>query len=752
MTSFRKFIINLSHLKLNLEYINGSKNTQTLGYQLADVSDKKLDGQKWFELENNDKRLKSHNKKYDDYNIMFVSLHKNLCVIDTDGEQEYNVIYDYLQNICKFKMIENNITRSSYNFEVEDTNYKRHFWFELDSDEIFTNILGSKYGLKFDILFDKVFEHKQNYEIKNFQPLYIGINEINELLQYIDSKFNTQFNNTSNQKTNKNEPNNIQYKDINELIDYIECLNIGRYEYNNWRNVGFALHSAIDEYDEDDLINLYNDWSSKDKRPNKYKGLKEILSTWRNIKTISNGITLKSFYLWCKEDNEKLYNKIVSKYSTNNNQETIKEFNENSYNNLKNKIESEWFFNNYNCRYYRYYDNELILYNVRDTQQYFKNVFYPYKIKTDESIKTIHKSFFKDWSEDEKQRRYEKVLFNPDPNFKYNQKYYNEWKGWKWLNDDIDIDEDKIKPFIDLINYLCNDDDKVLEFILNWLSWIIQRPHKKTNTAICLYSDKHGVGKNTLIELIKRLFEGYTSKLSRIEDLGKNFNAHYDKKFFIYGDEIKATAKQWANEIKNMITETEKVIEKKGIDSQMNKCFVNYFFTTNNEINFQIEDSDRRWLLIECEKERMSSRQSQELYKCIEDDEYITHIFNYLYRRDISTIVLLEPPMTDYKQRLINQTLPGYIQYLYNNYRILANNKIYVDDFFKSTIDYSKQNHLSTLFSKDIVGKYLSKYDGIIFSKGRENKFGRYYEFYETNIIENFLKKENPSYFKNLDF
>lgn len=42
--------------------------------------------------------------------------------------------------------------------------------------------------------------------------------------------------------------------------------------------------------------------------------------------------------------------------------------------------------------------------------------------------------------------------------------------------------------------------------------------------------------------------------------------------------------------------------------------------------------------------------------------------------------------------------------------------------------------------------------DGIIFTKGRENKNGRYYDFYEINIIEEFLKKENPSYFKNLDY
>ncbi len=48
-----------------------------------------------------------------------------------------------------------------------------------------------------------------------------------------------------------------------------------------------------------------------------------------------------------------------------------------------------------------------------------------------------------------------------------------------------------------------------------------------------------------------------------------------------------------------------------------------------------------------------------------------------------------------------------------------------------------------------MICKYMSKLDGNIAIKSRDRKFGVYYEFYDTNIIEEFLKKENPSYFKN---
>jgi P4 family phage/plasmid primase-like protien len=114
-------------------------------------------------------------------------------------------------------------------------------------------------------------------------------------------------------------------KNINELGEYIECLSKERYNYNNWIQVAFALHSAIDEYNSDELLDLFNSWSSKDNVPGRYKGLANIMATWRSIKTMTTGgTTLKSFYKWCQEDNSKLFNKLVSKYNGNNDE--AKEF------------------------------------------------------------------------------------------------------------------------------------------------------------------------------------------------------------------------------------------------------------------------------------------------------------------------------------------------------------------------------------------------------------------------------------------
>lgn len=370
MTSFKKFIINQAHVKLNMQYIDGIKDKTSLINQLCDVSMEKIDGIPWYKLDYNNDSLKQHNKKYDDYNVMFVSLNKGYCVIDTDGEYEYNIIYDYLINRCQYKMIDNNVTKSCSNFEVKETTYKRHFWFILDQEYDIKNILGDKYGFHFDILFDKVFEHTDNYEIKEFEPLVIGMTEITEILQCFNISIQPRKENIPDKDLEKIEA-------INKLKEYIECLATKRYDYSNWRDIGFALHSACNEYDEDELIDLFNNWSSKDKKS--YKGLKDVLTFWKGIKTnITNGITLKSFYLWCKEDNERLYNKLVKKYSTkiqehclesritvdNNIWQILEDMNHSDMAKLYYKINPNKYVYSTNLGWYEYNDyNVLIPYN-----------------------------------------------------------------------------------------------------------------------------------------------------------------------------------------------------------------------------------------------------------------------------------------------------------------------------------------------------------------------------------------------------
>ena len=124
----------------------------------------------------------------------------------------------------------------------------------------------------------------------------------------------------------------------------------------------------------------------------------------------------------------------------------------------------------------------------------------------------------------------------------------------------------KLPSLCDLTNnnHLCLKDAK---YFLDWISRMIQDPSKKTEWAIVLYSKIGGVGKNCMTDCLVKLIGEYSGFVSNIEDITKKFNAELCNKIFIYGDEINASAKKVADELKKVITGKEKNMERKGFDA-----------------------------------------------------------------------------------------------------------------------------------------------------------------------------------------
>ena len=70
----------------------------------------------------------------------------------------------------------------------------------------------------------------------------------------------------------------------------------------------------------------------------------------------------------------------------------------------------------------------------------------------------------------------------------------------------------KFSRFVDHIKYICNYQDNVTEYIINWLAHIIQNPTRKTETAIVFYSYLEGIGKNAFTDIVTKLFDSYVGK------------------------------------------------------------------------------------------------------------------------------------------------------------------------------------------------------------------------------------------------
>lgn len=523
---------------------------------------------------------------------------------------------------------------------------------------------------------------------------------------------------------------NISSEVVSKLL---RCLSSDRCDdYNDWIQVCILLKNNYSE-----LWDEFDTWSKCSRNYN-YKQNKKI---WDGIKQKqSGGLTIGTLMYWAKEDNKKEYNKIIQymkEKESNDAQEELDEW----YNKTRFSVHQQWFKLNYPLKYCRYFNGEIQAYSPKDAQEFFKTYNITQIIKGKE--KTTY--FFDKWIKDEFIKTYEEIVFDPENN---DMKCFNTFKGFEM---DDNTEAKCIEEFDSLIKHIFKTDENI-NFMYSWLNHIITKPHIKTGVAVILYSDVHGVGKNTIVELIMRLIGSkYCSKLNRIEDITSNFNSHLTQKLFIYGDEIRSRASDLASELKNIITQSEVLSTKKFMDSIKMKDLANYLFTTNEEIAFKIEQHNRRFFCIEVDSKKEQSFYKQ-FYEALKDDEKIKQFFSYIVNYK-NIVDLRNIPETDYTKKLKVFSMNAVDHYLFENVKIYQNDKVNIKDFYKLVVSHAKDNRLPSNFTLSYVSRIMDKIMEISVNgtsvERKRFKTNNKYIFPKLEIMLQILKKYNASYYEH---
>jgi len=640
---------------------------------------------------------------------VFIYIKNRYLVIDTDDEEATEYIIELLKkhNIYNNDYIENCVTKSISNV----LNLKKntfHFWFKIFNNpnkHLYTDKI-NRFNKKIDIKTSIVAEAITTNNL--LSPSFIP-NISDELLNilYYDREIikNNNNNNIINEGGEKREKenynNDISEEAINKLIKNLDDVRADNFE--SWRNIGFILKNLSNDY-----YYIFNKFSKRCK--DKYNE-KQCFNFWQNIKikdeSLYNIVTLGTLIHYLKEDNNIAYKKWINKYLINESkqeiikEETKQEDDKDEYQQLKEYYEKEWFKLGHPSSYIRIYEGEMQFKSEKDTRLYFKNIFYEKKVIVGKIVKTIKTNFYETWSNDKNIRFYEKIVFEPNIN-KCNKLLYNLYKGFKYY--DLECEGAIIKEFDNLIKHIFKDEDYI-DYFYSWLHHIITKPYEKTEKAIVIYSELQGVGKNSLIELIIRLLGvEYTSKISTIDDLNKRFNSFLANKFIIFGDEIKARAKDLSDELKNIISQQQINLEFKGKDVITINDYSNWIFTTNNEQAFNIDYNDRRFFMIEVNN-KLNIEDYNIFYKSLQDEQKLKLFFNYIRNYKGRTIIGYLPPMTDYKARLLN--VNSVYSYIYKEVLRLDNVLIGSLDLFNDIKEYSKKNYLMSSFSLIKYSEYL---------------------------------------------
>ena len=299
-----------------------------------------------------------------------------------------------------------------------------------------------------------------------------------------------------------------------------------------------------------------------------------------------------------------------------------------------------------------------------------------------------------------------------------NENDFNTFTGFKY--DNSENPEKSTRDIHELLNHLFVKDE-YKKYMLEWLSFIIKKKDK-TDVCITLYSHQHGVGKNSFIELIRKLIdEKYLSKLENIDELHSQFNSFCESKFIIYGDEILAKTKDLYLTLKNTITRSQVKINKKGIDAYDVENYVNYIFSTNERVPFKIERNDRRMTMMHVSEEKLSKEQINRFYKAINDEDIIKSFYHELLNYDTpEKIECLDTPL---KREIQRAYLLSPIKYLFKNYRNLEGRKYSVIELFEKIKDFEKSQGYTDLKTTQQMSMILSDIGDFTYKSGSKRGY-----------------------------
>lgn len=324
-----------------------------------------------------------------------------------------------------------------------------------------------------------------------------------------------------------------------------------------------------------------------------------------------------------------------------------------------------------------------------------------------------------------------------------NPKHISMYKGL-YYRIDIPLTEikmDLIQPFLDHTkNVICNGNEELYNYVLEWISFIIKNPNGKTGTVLCITGEQ-GSGKNTFTIVLQEMLHWYSRVLEDIDHILGRWNSLMENKKLIIGNEIAAFGegqKTTWNKFKHLNTEDTITFEEKNEPKRQCENHLNFILVSNNDIIAPIEKTDRRFLVmkvpstyvqldgIDTDEEKLAKlKYFEELYSKIEilDDtgeyvpnpEFYDNITSYFHNREYTKGFNVRKLPETKEKKLIQDQFKSYVEdFIEDNYYDLTRehglNKSVLMNSDDVTKAYRKPGQSIIQFIRQL-NKYCLKYN-----------------------------------------
>jgi hypothetical protein len=160
-------------------------------------------------------------------------------------------------------------------------------------------------------------------------------------------------------------------------------------------------------------------------------------------------------------------------------------------------------------------------------------------------------------------------------------------------------DPTAVDLFTDILRCVAGDSEDVTEYILRYAAHIIQRPFEVPGTSVIFSSNLHGTGKDTFVGILRRIIGRHASHYTSNDHFWDKHDTQKEGALLLHLEEAGATAaKAKASELKALITADTISVNPKGLRAYTVPNMGRLFMTTNEADPLKLEQSDRRFLLV----------------------------------------------------------------------------------------------------------------------------------------------------------
>ena len=272
---------------------------------------------------------------------------------------------------------------------------------------------------------------------------------------------------------------------------------------------------------------------------------------------------------------------------------------------------------------------------------------------------------------------------------------------------------------------ICNDNEEVFIYFINFLANLLQHPYKKANTALIIKSIP-GCGKDTIFNWFGNNILGndYFFSDDSADLLFGRFNTCIENKILCILNEASGKDTFTINKkIKNAITRDINTIEYKGETPYQNINNIGYVFLTNNDNPLKISHDDRRFTGFECNSKYANNHiYFTNLIAEIKSKKYDKAFFDYFTSINLKDFDFTNKrPITSFYNNMKELNIPIVARFFE---RIVdKNNKTSFTstELFNNFNDFIKNNNFKCEYTSTKFGIEIKNYDGIEKIKTRTN-------------------------------